>query len=153
MFKISNKIIFCNTLNVRRPSGLTMIEILIVISIIGILSALIVPKLMERPDQARVLAAKQDISTISQALNFYKLDNFSFPTTDQGLISLVKKPSIDPIPPNWMGPYINQIKKDPWGGEYHYKLETAKEFEVLSFGADKTIGGADINEDISSKGF
>ncbi len=153
MFRRFNNTSFYRILNIRRPSGLTMIEILIVISIIGILSALIVPKLMERPDQARVLAAKQDISTLSQALNFYKLDNFSYPTTDQGLISLVKKPSIDPIPPNWTGPYINQIKKDPWGGEYHYKLETEKEFEVLSFGADKTIGGVNVNEDISSKRF
>ena len=138
--------------SLSRPSGLTMIEILIVISIIAILSALIVPKLMKRPDQARVLAAKQDISTLTQALNFYKLDNFSYPTTDQGLISLVKKPTIDPIPPNWMGPYINKINRDPWGGNYHYKLEIKNGFEVLSYGADKTLGGIGINEDISSKG-
>jgi general secretion pathway protein G len=137
---------------VKRPNGLTMIEVLIVVTIIGILSALIVPKLMKRPDQARVVAAKQDISSLSQALYLYKLDNYFFPSTNQGLESLIKEPTIDPIPSNWMGPYINNIQKDPWGGKYYYSLKEGQEFEIFSFGADQTSGGKGVNEDISSKG-
>src|SRR5271169_2744632 len=101
--------------------GFTLIEVMVVIVIIGILAALIVPKIMGRPDEARIIAAKQDIGSILQALKLYKLDNMRYPTTEQGLQALVKKPTITPIPDNWKGNgYLERLPKDPWGNPYQY---------------------------------
>ncbi|OUV02362.1 MAG: type II secretion system protein GspG [Betaproteobacteria bacterium TMED82] len=133
------------------PKGFTIIEILVVIAIIGILAAALVPQLMKRPDQARVVVAKQDIVTIVQALKMYQLDNYFLPSEEQGLVALVRKPEMDPIPGNWVGPYLSKLNDDPWGTAYVYRNPlNGAEFEVFSLGADSKIGGEGANEDISS---
>jgi len=136
------------------PTGLTLIEILIVITIIGILAGVIVPNLMNKPDQARIVAAKQGISSLVQALQIYKIDNHDYPSTQQGLDVLVKNPDQNPEIPNWAGPYINKIPIDPWGSEYIYlRTDLSQGFEIISYGADKKVGGKGINADISSARF
>lgn len=132
--------------------GFTLIEILVVIVIMGILAALVVPKLMSRPDEARAVAAKHDITTLLQALKMYRLDNARYPTTEQGLQSLITKPSGTPAPNNWKsGGYIERLPKDPWGGNYQYLSPGAQgEVDVFSFGADGAAGGEGIDADIGS---
>ncbi|MBY0578635.1 MAG: type II secretion system major pseudopilin GspG [Burkholderiales bacterium] len=134
--------------------GFTLIEIMVVIVIIGILAALIVPKVMSRPDEARIVAAKQDIGSIMQALKLYKLDNHSYPTTEQGLQALVKKPSTPPIPGNWKtGGYLEQLPLDPWGKSYQYLNPGLHgEIDVFSYGADGAPGGEGSDVDIGSWG-
>lgn len=136
--------------NVAR--GFTLIEIMIVVVIIGILGAFIVPKIMGRPDEARIIAAKQDIATISQALKLYKLDNLRYPTTEQGLQALVKKPVIDPVPPNWKGNgYLERLPADPWKHPYQYLQPGLHgDFDVMSFGADNAQGGEGNDADIGN---
>src|SRR5580704_11107937 len=85
----------------RKHRGFTLLEIMVVVVIIGILAALIVPRVMSRPDDARIVAAKQDISALMQALKLYRLDNLTYPTTEQGLQALVVRPTTPPVPPNW----------------------------------------------------
>ena len=103
----------------RRQRGFTLIEIMVVIAILGILAALIVPKIMSRPDEARRVAAKQDIGTIMQSLKLYRLDNGRYPTQEQGLRALIEKPSTDPAPNNWKdGGYLERLPNDPWGNTY-----------------------------------
>lgn len=132
--------------------GFTLIEVMIVIVILGILAALIVPKIIGRPDEARVIAAKQDISSLLQALKLYRLDNRRYPTTDQSLQALVVKPTTAPLPPNWKnGGYIERLPKDPWGNEYRYlNPGTHGEIDVYSVGADGEPGGQGIDADIGS---
>ena len=103
-----------------RHAGFTLIEIMVVVAIIAILGAAVVPKIMNRPDQARVVRAKTDIGSIAAALEMYKLDNFAYPSTDQGLMALVEKPTGDPEPANWSSSYLKSLQKDPWGREYIY---------------------------------
>ena len=133
----------------------TLIEVMGVLAIIGILASLIVPNLTGRADQARIIAAKQDIMSIDQALSLYKLDNATIPTSAQNLNSLVEKPSIEPIPNNWnQSGYLKKIPSDPWGNDYIYTvLEDGYNYEILSLGADGKIGGDGINADINSKDF
>ncbi len=133
-------------------SGFTLIEVMVVILIIGVLAALVVPKVMSRPDEARITAARQDIATISQALNLYKLDNGRYPSTEQGLAALVKKPSIAPIPTNWKGEgYLDRVPKDPWGTPYQYLQPGVHgSIDVFSFGADRASGGEGNDADIGS---
>ena len=101
--------------------GFTLIEIMIVIVIMGIMASLIVPKIMGRPDEARIIASKQDIASILQALKLYKLDNQRLPSTEQGLQALVTKPSSPPIPSDWkVDGYLDKLPKDPWGNPYQY---------------------------------
>jgi general secretion pathway protein G len=135
-----------------RNKGFTLIEMMVVILIIGVLAALVVPKVMSRPDEARMTAAKQDIATITQALNLYRLDNQRYPTTEQGLMALVKKPNIDPIPNNWKsGGYLDRVPKDPWGTPYQYLQPGMHgEIDVFSFGADRASGGEGNDADIGS---
>jgi general secretion pathway protein G len=132
--------------------GFTLIEVMIVIVILGVLAALIVPKIMSRPDEARIVAAKQDIATIVQALKLYKLDNIRYPTTDQGLMALVKKPTTPPEPPNWKGNgYLEKLPKDPWGHPYQYLQPGLHgDFDVMSYGADGAPGGEGNDADIGS---
>lgn len=105
----------------RQQSGFTLLEIMVVVVILGILAAIIVPKIMSRPEQARIAKAKQDIQSIEAALALYKLDNYAYPTTDQGLEALVKKPTTPPIPPHWKkGGYLQRLPVDPWGKPYQY---------------------------------
>ncbi|ADE10736.1 type II secretion system major pseudopilin GspG [Sideroxydans lithotrophicus] len=136
----------------RLAQGFTLIEIMVVVLIIGVLAALIVPKVMSRPDEARITAAKQDIATITQALNLYKLDNQRYPTTEQGLTALVKKPTISPIPANWKSEgYLDRVPKDPWGTPYQYLQPGVHgAIDVFSLGADKTSGGEGNDADIGS---
>lgn len=138
----------------RRPSGFTLIEIMVVITILGILAALIVPRVVGRTDDARIAAAKQDIASILQALKLYRLDNGAYPTTEQGLRALLGKPTIEPIPSNWkQGGYLERssMPKDPWGNEYKY-LSPAQNapYEIISLGADAKEGGEGPNKDIVS---
>ena len=135
-----------------RRGGFTLIEIMVVIVILGILAALVVPRILDRPQEARVTAAKADIATIIGALKLYKLDNQRYPTTDQGLVALVTKPEQPPIPPNWKpGGYLERLPKDPWGRAYQYLNPGLKgEIDVFSFGADGQPGGTGPDADIGS---
>ncbi|MGH8426646.1 MAG: type II secretion system major pseudopilin GspG [Gammaproteobacteria bacterium] len=99
--------------------GFTLIEVMIVVVILAILAAIIVPRVMTAPEKARVTRAKSDVQAVASALNMYKLDNYTYPTTEQGLAALVTKPVTPPIPPNWQQ-YLSQVPKDPWGQPYKY---------------------------------
>jgi general secretion pathway protein G len=136
----------------KMQAGFTLIEIMVVIVILGVLAALIIPRVMSRPDEARVVAAKQDVSTIVQALKLYRLDNFSYPSNTQGLNALVKKTEIDPIPANWKtGGYLDQLPKDPWGHDYQYiNPGVHGEIDIFSYGADGVPGGEGVNADIGN---
>lgn len=103
----------------KQFSGFTLIEVMVVVVILGILASIIVPKIMNKPDEARIVKAKQDIRAIQSALEMYKLDNYVYPTTDQGLQALVQKPSTDPVPPHWKQ-YLDRMPIDPWGHPYQY---------------------------------
>ncbi|MDR2219331.1 MAG: type II secretion system major pseudopilin GspG [Methylobacillus sp.] len=132
--------------------GFTLIEIMVVIVILGILAVLIVPKVMNRPDEARVIAAKQDIASITQALKLYKLDNLRYPTTEQGLQSLIARPSLPPEPANWKtGGYLEKLPNDPWGNPYQYLSPGLRgDVDVMSLGADGASGGEGVDADIGS---
>lgn len=102
-------------------AGFTLLEIMIVVVILGILAALVMPKIMARPEQARKVKMQQDILAIQSALDLYKLDNAIFPTNEQGLDALVKKPTVEPIPSDWKeGGYLSRLPIDPWGKLYQY---------------------------------
>lgn len=132
--------------------GFTLIEIMVVVVIMGILAALVVPKLMGRTDDARIIAARQDIATIMQGLKLYKLDNQRYPTTEQGLQALVAKPTSGPEANGWKaGGYLEKMPKDPWGNPYQYLSPGIRgEIDVLSFGADGQAGGTGNDADIGS---
>jgi general secretion pathway protein G len=143
---------FAGPLVVRSHGGFTLIEIMVVIVILGVLAALVVPRVLDRPDEARNIAARSDLATISSALKLYRLDNQRFPTTEQGLGALVAKPEQPPVPPNWKpGGYLERLPKDPWGRPYQYLNPGLKsEVDVFSFGADGQPGGTGIDADVGS---
>lgn len=136
----------------RRHAGFTLIEIMVVVVIMGVLAALLVPRLMGRTDDARILAAKQDIATLMQALKLYRLDNQRYPTTEQGLQALIARPSNGPQPANWKtGGYIDRLNKDPWGNPYQYASPgTRSEVDIFSYGADGQPCGTGNDADIGS---
>ena len=138
--------------SVTRNQGFTLIEVMVVILIIGVLAALVVPKVMSRPDEARITAAKVDITRITQALDLYKLDNGRYPTTEQGVAALVKKPTISPIPTNWKSEgYLDRVPKDPWKQPYQYLQPGVHgSIDVFSFGADQAAGGEGNDADIGN---
>ncbi len=125
---------------------------MVVVVIMGVLAALVVPRLMGRTDDARILAAKQDIATLMQALKLYRLDNQRYPTNEQGLQALVTRPSGGPAPPNWKaGGYLDRLNKDPWGNPYQYQSPGSHgEVDVYSYGADGKPGGTGNDADIGS---
>jgi general secretion pathway protein G len=134
----------------RIARGFTLIEILVVVVILGILAAIVVPKVMERPGEARVVRAQQDIRGIASALGLYKLDNFVYPTTAQGLDALVNKPSGQPDAPNWKG-YLDNLPKDPWGRPYQYQSPGQHgPFDVFTWGADGKPGGEGEAADVGN---
>lgn len=140
----------------RRPHstlrGFTLIEIMVVVVIMGIMAALIVPKVMGRSDDARVIAAKQDVATLMQALKLYKLDNQVYPTTEQSLLALIAKPTSGPAADGWKtGGYLDKLPKDPWGNPYQFLSPGIKgDIDVFSLGADRLPGGVGIKADIGS---
>jgi general secretion pathway protein G len=134
----------------RRVSGFTLIELMVVLVIIGVLAALIVPNVLDRAEDARVTAARTDINNLAQALKLYKLDNQRYPSSAQGLSSLVARPAQEPVPPNWK-PILDKLPNDPWGHPYQYLNPGIKgEIDVLSFGADGQAGGENRNADVGS---
>lgn len=138
----------------RRDSGFSLLELMVVVVILSVLALVIVPRVIDRPDQARVARAQSDIAAISSAVNLYRLDNFRYPTTEQGLAALVNRPSSDPVPPNWAeNGYMDRMPVDPWGNPYQY-LEPGVhgDFDVFSYGADGSPGGTGIDADIGSWG-
>jgi len=134
----------------NRGAGFTLIEVMVVVVILGLLAAIIVPKVMSRPDEARAVAAKADIAALTQALKLYRLDNTAYPSTEQGLQALVARPATQPIPVNWkQGGYVDRLPTDPWGREYLYLNPGVRsEIEVFSLGADGQPGGEGTNGDI-----
>lgn len=138
----------------RSSAGFTLIEIIVVVVILAILATIVVPRVMERPDEARVVKAKQDIRALEAALNLYKLDNFNYPSTEQGLEALIRKPTTPPEPPNWKGNgYVDRLPKDPWGNDYQY-LSPGQHgaIDLYSLGADGQTGGEETNSDITNWG-
>ncbi len=134
----------------RRSTGFTLVEIMVVVVILGILAVLIVPRVLGRSDEARQAAAKHDIATIMQSLKLYRLDNGRYPTNDQGLQALVTKPTSAPAPSNWK-PYLDKLPKDPWGNTYQYLSPGVHgEVDVFSLGADNQPGGTGADLDIGS---
>jgi len=131
--------------------GFTLLEIIVVVAIIAILAAYIAPKVAGRVDDARISKAKSDIRVLESSLELYKLDNFIYPSSEQGLDALVNKPSGEGTK-NWRdGGYIKKLNKDPWGNEYQYTYPGSNgEFDVFSLGADAAVGGVDEAADIGN---
>lgn len=143
---------------VRRPwrgrlnGGFTLIEVMVVVVILGILAAVVVPRVMNRPDEARVVKAKQDVRALSAALDLYRLDNFRYPTTEQGLDALRVKPTNLPSGARWKeGGYLDSTPQDPWGNAYHY-LQPGQHgsFDLYSLGADGAVGGEGFDADVGN---
>jgi general secretion pathway protein G len=135
-----------------RQHWFTLLEVMVVVVILGILAALVVPKIISRPDEARIIAAKQDVSSLMQALRLYRLDNHRYPSTEQGLQALTLQPTAAPLPPNWKaGGYVERLPRDPWGNPYQYLNPGLRgEIDVFSLGADGAIGGEGNDADIGS---
>lgn len=148
----------CNKINNSQrltTRGFTLIELMIVVVIVGILATLLIPRIMDRPEEARRIKAKADIKSIESALKLYKLDNSNYPTSDQGLLALITKPDTSPVPNKWReGGYLEakEVPKDPWGNIYYYSSpgSDGKDYLIISYGADGESGGNGKNADISS---
>ena len=139
-------------LGLRRARGFTLIEIMVVVVIIGLLSAMVVPAVINQVERARAVKAKHDIQSLETALNMFKLDNSRYPTTDQGLAALVQQPT-DPSIRHWRpGGYLDQVSKDPWGAEYRYENPGThgKEYDLYTLGADEQPGGEGADADIGN---
>lgn len=151
-FKFFDRNLNSRSIENRSQLGFTLIEVMVVIAIIGIMATLIVPQIMSKPDEARVIAAKQDINSIVQALKLYRLDIGRYPTTEQGLSALVAKPTTEPIPQNWKpNGYVDRLPKDPWGFAYQYSNPgTRGEIDVFSLGADNKTGGTGFDADLGN---
>lgn len=136
--------------SLSRDAGLSLIETLIVLVIIGLVSAMIIPNVISRPDDARVTVARNDIASLAAALQLYRLDNRTYPSTAQGLAALAERPAGDPQPSNWHPEgYLDAVPIDPWGNPYVYRLPgQSGAFDLLSLGADGQPGGEDYDADI-----
>ena len=128
-----------------KQQGFTLIEVMVVVVILGILAAILVPRVMDRPDQARITKARQDIRALEAALNLYRLDNYVYPTTDQGLEALIEKPS-SPEPPNWKsGGYLDRLPEDPWKQPYQFLSPGSHgAIDIYSLGPDQQPSDDDI---------
>ncbi|APZ54044.1 type II secretion system major pseudopilin GspG [Salipiger abyssi] len=135
-----------------RDAGFSLLELMVVVVILSLLAVVIVPRVIDRPDQARVARARADISSIVSAVNLYRLDNFRYPTTEQGLSALVSRPTTDPQPTNWAeNGYMDRMPVDPWGQPYQYLAPGVHgEFDVFSYGADGAAGGSGTDADLGS---
>ena len=135
-----------------RQKGFTLIEIMVVVVIIGLLATLVLPRVLGRQDEAFIAKAKSDVRALSSALKLYKLDNFNFPSTEQGLEALINQPSGEPVAKYWKkGGYIDRLPADPWGNPYQYLSPGEKfEFDLWSTGADGQPGGEGVAGDIGN---
>jgi len=136
----------------QKQSGFTLMEILIVVVILSILAVAVVPQFLDAPDKARQARALADVKNIETALSMYKLDNFQYPSTSQGLQALVQKPSGNPEAKNWKpGGYLKQLPNDPWGNPYQYlNPGSHSDIDIYSLGADGQPGGDEQNKDIGN---
>ena len=136
----------------RAQSGFTLIEVMVVVVILGILAAIVVPRIMDRPGEARATKAASDLRALESALNLYRLDNFRYPTTEQGLEALVERPKSAPEPRNWRsGGYMDRVPTDPWGNPYQYLSPgTEGDVDIYSLGADGRPGGEGEDADIGN---
>jgi general secretion pathway protein G len=149
-FNMKQQVLKQDQSRTQLQKGFTLIELMVVVVILAVLAGLVVPKLMDRPDEARIVKAKQDISSISSALQLYRLDNFVYPTTDQGLEALSVKPTDDPIPKNWKQ-VLDRMPLDPWGNPYLYLMPGENgDFDLFTYGADNEEGGEGINATIGN---
>ena len=132
--------------------GFSLLELMVVVVILSILALVIVPRIIDRPDQARVARVQSDLAVLTNAINLYRLDNFRYPTTEQGLAALVSAPSSAPVPPNYAsGGYIDRLPQDPWGAPYQYLSPGVYgDFDIFTFGADGVTGGDGVNADIGT---
>ena len=149
---MKNRNIVFKTANKNKPMGFTLIEVMVVVVILAILAAIVVPRIMRRPDEAKVVKAKQDVLAIENAMDLYKLDNGNYPTSEQGIKALVAKPTSDPVPQNWEhGGYLKHMPVDPWGHPYHY-LKPGKhgDIDIFTYGANNKPGGTGINATIGN---
>jgi|SRR5688500_7907681 general secretion pathway protein G len=137
-------------LRIRAASGFTLIEVMVVVVVLSILAAIVVPRVMDRPDEARIVKAKSDIRALESALNLYRLDNYNYPTTEQGIEALVARPTSPPEPHNWKsGGYVDRLPKDPWGYRYQYLSPGQHgDFDLYSLGADGQLNGRGTSADI-----
>ncbi len=135
-------------------SAFTLIEVLVVVVIIAVLASIVAPNVFRHVDTAKSVAAQAQISTLSAALDAYRLDNGRYPTSEQGLASLWQAPSATPRPTNWRGPYLrSQVPADPWGAPYIYRApgdHSPTAFDLSSLGADGAVGGTGDAADITS---
>lgn len=136
----------------KSDTGFSLIELMVVVVILSILAVVIVPRVIDRPDQARVARVQSDLAALSSALNLYRLDNFTYPSTEQGLRALVERPTTAPVPPNWAASgYIDRLPRDPWGGEYQYLSPGVHgPFDIFTLGADGRPGGEGVDADIGT---
>ena len=135
----------------RGEAGFTLIEIMVVVFILGLLITLVAPRILGRTDEARQTKAAADIKAIEQALALYKLDNGSFPTTEQGIEALVQRPTSGPQPRRWNPDgYLEKVPIDPWGTPYVFRSD-GNSYVILSYGADGVEGGEGKNADIDSR--
>lgn len=133
--------------------GFTLIEVMVVVVILGILAAIVVPRVMDRPDDARITKLKQDLRTLESSLNLYRLDNFRYPTTQQGLQALIEQPRAAPEATNWrQGGYMDRLPVDPWGNPYQYLSpgREGRDYDIFSFGANGRRGGEGIDGEIGN---
>lgn len=131
-------------------AGVTLIEMMVVLVIIAVVAAMVVPNVIGRPDQARATVAQSDLQSIASALEIYRLDNRTYPTTAQGLDALVTRPQVPPEPVNWAsGGYLSAMPLDPWGAEYIYRFPgQIGAFDLISLGADGQPGGSGVDADL-----
>jgi len=133
----------------RRTGGYTLLEVMVVVFIVGLLVTIVAPRILGRTDDARATKAVADMAAITQALNLYRLDNGTYPTTEQGIEALVERPTRPPVPKAWRTDgYLDRMPIDSWGNPYVYVLTTPERFALKSLGGDGVEGGTGTAADI-----